>query len=522
MRIGVNLLSVSPEITGGTSVYSVRLCQNLLKYDNQNEYLLLVKPDNISSFSSINSPNAHFITWWDSFEPLEAFSQRVSLYNLDLLHYPMQLTLPYITSSIPIVLSFFDIQHEYYPEYFSQEELTFRKTHYKLSIDNAQRVITSSNYTIRTLNDKFGTNPDKCISIFSGLDYDLWKPASISELKRIKKTYQLPDLFLIYPANTWPHKNHIRLFEAIAKLRDDFGIMVNLVLTGQLKSNFDSTIDSCSKKFNIQQQIINLGYIPETDMPGLYSAAQGMVFPSLFEGGGSFAMIEAMACDLPLACSNLTSIPECVGNAAILFNPLDVDDIVKAIKSLITDVGLRQELKKNGRIRIKEFNWEYIVPKIVDLYKEVVGGAQKHQLWPSDQEVIKQDYSLLLTAKQKISELEIDRASRWDQIQQYSKWLKESEKDRSELRDQIEKYSKWLKESEDDRSALKDQIKQYSNWLKKSEDEHSALKDQIKKYLKWLKESEEELNIRKQIKGKTSFIETSFITKLKNGFRFKK
>jgi len=536
MRIGINLLSVNPEISGGTSVYSVRLCQNLLKFDKQNDYILLVKPENISIFSNLNSNNVHFLTWWDKFELLTAFSQRVSIYNLDLIHYPMQLALPYISSSIPIVLSFFDIQHEYYPENFSREELAFRKTNYQSSIDRAQRVITSSNYTIETLKEKFDTTPDRCISIHSGLDYDLWKPANESEINRIRSLYQLPDSFVIYPANSWPHKNHFRLIEAISKLRDEYGLIENLVLTGQLINNNDTSIDSCADKYQVRQQIINLGYVPETDMPGLYSAAKGMIFPSLFEGGGSFAMIEAMACDLPLACSNLTSIPECVGNAAILFNPLDVEDIVNSIKRLIIDEPLRQQLIENGRIRLNEFNWKSIIPKIITVYKDVVGEGLNHQFWPSLQEVNKQDQSLLLAATQIISNLENDRSSRGDQIQQYSQWLKESEDDRDSLKDQIGQYSKWLKESEDDRDSLKDQIGQYSKWLKESEDDRSARWDQIQQLSKILKESdddrssrmdqikdytkiqekaEEELAIRKQLIERPLIIKSSLITKIK-------
>lgn len=377
MRVAINLLYVDPRTCGGIGVYATRLMQALAEADRMREYILLLREENQSLFRNLTGFNLTHLVMQPG-EALGAYSARLRALRPDVIHHPMTIINPRFDVPAPVVLSFFDLQHEYYPEYFSRAELDFRAKSYRPSVDTAARVVTSSLFTIGTLQEKYATDPAKCTAVYCGIDTGRWQPADAGAVAAAREKFKLPQTFVVYPANPWPHKNHDRLFMALADLRARHGLSVPLVLTGHL-DGYECDIGGMAAKHGVRELVHDLGLVPVEDMPALYTAASGLVFPSLFEGGGSFAMLEAMSCQLPMACGAATSTPEVVGDAAILFDPLDVRSMADAMHRLMTDDGLRAALVTRGLSRLAGHTHHGVARQVMRIYDEVAAGWAAQQ-----------------------------------------------------------------------------------------------------------------------------------------------
>lgn len=160
--------------------------------------------------------------------------------------------------------------------------------------------------------------------------------------------YHLPDKFIFYPAQFWEHKNHVRLLQAMAALRDRMPDL-HLVLAGSKKNAYGRVLAEI-ERLGLQNRVQVLGYVLDEDMPVLYRRALALVMPTFF-GPTNIPPLEAMAVGCPMAVSNIYAMPEQVGEAALLFDPGSVDEMAEAIGRLATDDGLRQRLVEAGRAR---------------------------------------------------------------------------------------------------------------------------------------------------------------------------
>jgi glycosyltransferase involved in cell wall biosynthesis len=269
------------------------------------------------------------------------------------------------------VLTFWDLQHEYYPEYFSRYELWLRRRVYKASVEEATRIIVSAEYTKRCLIEKYRVDPAKIDVIPVGYGSEFRIIDDRDGLDRIRKKYDLSRPFLYYPAATWPHKNHEKLFAALTLMRKHCGFDGDLVLSGiamQSRKVFRAGIE----KAGLGETVKVLGYLPFDELPYLYNLARILVFPSLFEGFG-IPMLEAMACGCPVACSNATALPEVVGEAGILFDPTSPEDMAEKLWSVWNHPEKRQSMRELGLERVNSFQWEDTARKTLDIYRKASG-----------------------------------------------------------------------------------------------------------------------------------------------------
>jgi len=264
-----------------------------------------------------------------------------------------------------MVLTFFDMQHEYMPEFFSEGELEERKKIFRPSTERADYIIAPSAFTAQSLREKFKTPEDKMISIPVGVPKNC-RRMSLDAVALVRRKYNLPDHYMIYPANPWLHKNHARLMVALRLLKDRRSLKVNLVLTGKLQNTTWSAM-SLALAAGIEDQVHDLGYVPSEDMPALYSGADMLIFPSLFEGFG-IPLLEAMACGIPVAAARSTSIPDVTGDAALLFDPLSPADIAEAIYHVMSDSILAGDLARRGLERAGRFAWPVLVGALEEVY----------------------------------------------------------------------------------------------------------------------------------------------------------
>jgi glycosyltransferase involved in cell wall biosynthesis len=182
----------------------------------------------------------------------------------------------------------------------------------------------------------------------------------------------LPQRFLLYPAQTWPHKNHLRLVEALAEVVER-GVDVHLVCSGHQTAHFDA-IQRRAEELNLSHRVTFLGYVSAAELGLLYRRATALIFPSRLEGWG-LPIVEALSVGLPVAASNSSAIPEVSGGAALLFDPDQTPEIAGAIERIWTDGDLRTSLSERGRERADSLSWERTARTFRALYRKAAGAG---------------------------------------------------------------------------------------------------------------------------------------------------
>jgi glycosyltransferase involved in cell wall biosynthesis len=268
------------------------------------------------------------------------------------------------------VLVVHDLQHEYHPEFFSPSALEERKRVFGESIRRADRIIAVSEHTRRTVVECFGVEPSRITAAHEAADPrfhpENWNPA---DLGRVRRKYALDgEPFLFFPANTWPHKNHRAAFQALGRLRDTHGLRPPFVCTGAAKEAQTDLLRLISD-LDLAAQVRFIGYCPAGDMPALYRAAAALVFPSYFEGFG-IPLVEAMWCGCPVVASNRSSLPEIAGDAGLLVNPDNPDELAAAIARVLSDGELRRGLVDRGLAQARTFTWRRFALEAVRVLRE--------------------------------------------------------------------------------------------------------------------------------------------------------
>ncbi len=195
-----------------------------------------------------------------------------------------------------------------------------------------------------------------------------YAPSSAVVVERVRTNLDelgIPETFAFYPAQTWAHKNHARLFAALALLRKR-GVRVPLVCSGH-RNEFFPQVERAAREAGVSDQVAFLGFVPPDHLQSLYALTRLLIFPSLFEGWG-FPVTEAMRAGVPVACSNATSLPEQAAGSALLFDPTNVEEIAEAVERIWVNDSLRRELSDAGRRRAAEFSWEETARIFCDHY----------------------------------------------------------------------------------------------------------------------------------------------------------
>ncbi len=285
----------------------------------------------------------------------------------DLFHSPYFVT-P-LLSSIPAVLTVHDLIFDRFPLYMPWG---WSRPYYRLlmawGIRRARRVIAVSQATATELGHYYRISPDRVVVISEGADPTFRPIADSHESQSLRQRYHLNRPFIMTTGARRPHKNQARLVNAFARLAGDIGH--DLVFAGPPDERFPDQARLAAQHHGLNGRVKFLDWVPEADLPGLYGLADLVVLPSLVEGFGLPAL-EAMACGTPVVASNGSSLPEVVGEAGVLVNPLDEDELTGAIGRLLHDAGLRQRLSLVGRQRAALFTWENAARQVLQVYDEI-------------------------------------------------------------------------------------------------------------------------------------------------------
>jgi glycosyltransferase involved in cell wall biosynthesis len=261
--------------------------------------------------------------------------------DLDVVHYPVAVRLP--RTRLPSVVTLHDIQHHELPHFFSRAQRAYRALAYDASARAATHVITVSEHARQGIIRTLDLAPDRVTAIHHGIDHARFSPTPTPEDAQL----ELPDDFIFFPANLWPHKNHAMLIEALARVP-----RINLVLTGQTYDQGDALLQQ-ARHAGVADRVHHIGFVDLHQVPMLYRRARALVFPSLFEGFGA-PPLEAMACGCPVVVSDAASLPEVTGDAGISVDARDPQRLADAIHRVL-DEGAR--LVPAGLEHVKRFSW---------------------------------------------------------------------------------------------------------------------------------------------------------------------
>ena len=273
--------------------------------------------------------------------------------GFDVVHFPTQNA---FLTSVPSIYHPWDLQHLHLPQYFTPEAIRKRETEYRAFCGQAVMVVAATSWQKQDLIEHYELTEEKVQVIAPAPVVEFYPVPSTADLENAREKFALPPRFMFYPAQTWPHKNHVGLLQALARIREREGVTVPLVSSGK-RNDYFPTIERKIAELNLGDQIQFLDYVSPLELQCLYRLCRAMVFPSLFEGFG-MPILEAFLVGSPTACSNVTSLPEQAGDAALIFDPLDTDDMAHALFRLWSDDKLCQGLTARGHKRVSTFTWE--------------------------------------------------------------------------------------------------------------------------------------------------------------------
>lgn len=270
-------------------------------------------------------------------------------------------------SLIPTVISVMDVSYLHFPDTFAKKDLYQLETWTKYSVENAKKVFTIS---IASKNDimKFYKKTDTDVVVTHLGIKEIEAESTKKTMEEIQKKYNVGQNYFLFVGTLQPRKNITRLIEAFSLLKQKQADL-KLVIVGRKGWKFDEIL-AAPDTYGVRDSVLFLDFVPDEDLPTLYANAVAYVLPSLYEGFG-LPVLEAMKYDCPVITSNISSLPEAGGDAALYVNPEDVQDITVKMEQLLHDTTLRQEMIKKGRVQIKKFSWEKTAEETLAVLEQV-------------------------------------------------------------------------------------------------------------------------------------------------------
>lgn len=295
--------------------------------------------------------------------PVEVFTGPLTLFHAT------DFVLPPVRRSATTIVQVHDLSFLRVPEAAPPALRSWLERVVPASLRRADYVLADSRATREDLIELCAVEPHAKIGVLHGGVDSRFRPRPAAEQLAVRRKYGLDNWpFVLSVGTLQPRKNHGRLVESLARLRED-GHDLHLVLaggTGWLSEPFHAQL----RNSGLQDVVHLTGYVADADLPALYSAATVFAFPSLYEGFG-LPVLEAMACGVPVVTSNVSSLPEVAGDAALLIDPLDSEALSDALRRVLLDSALRQQLVQAGRARARRFGWQRAARELLAVYRSL-------------------------------------------------------------------------------------------------------------------------------------------------------
>ena len=375
MRIAIDAHSIGTRL-GGNESYAANLIEALAQIDSVNHYTLYVTTAEAIDRYRQRWPN-FLVRSTRPHTPLIriplTLSAELRKNPVDVLH--VQFTAPPFCPC-PFVVSVHDLSFEHLPQTFHRRSRTQLRLTVRHSVRRAARVLTLSEHTRNDVIETYGI-AGPTIEVIPIAASPKFKPVrDDKELQRVRHTYRITSDYILSVGSIQPRKNLVRLVRSYTLLRDKLGAdkLPKLVFVGKRAWLYDETLRALEDA-SLGDSVILTGYVPESDLPALYSGATCFVYPSIFEGFG-LPPLEAMQCGTPVIIGNRTSLPEVVGDAALAVDPFDVTSIAGAIEEILNKPALRDELRVRGLERAKMFDWHETARRTLRVYEQVANVSQ--------------------------------------------------------------------------------------------------------------------------------------------------
>ena len=356
---------------GGNESYATNLIEALAAIDRVNEYTLYVtRPEAVRKFSE-RWPN-FIVRQTRPHTPLIriplTLSAELRRNPVDVLH--VQFTAPPF-APCPVVVSIHDLSFEHLPETFKRRSRAQLRLTVRRSARKATHILALSEHARADIVATYGVSPARVTAIPIAAS-DRFRPVTDDrELQRVRHTYGIAGDYILTVGSIQPRKNLGRLIAAYARLRTDPRFHnLKLVVVGRRAWLFGETLRAI-RESGLSDSIILTGYVPDSDLPALYSGASCFVYPSFFEGFG-LPPLEAMKCGVPVVAGNRTSLIEVVGDAGLLVDTMDPEAIASALKKVLNDLELRQDLSERGLKRSELFTWQDTAKRTLEVYQRAV------------------------------------------------------------------------------------------------------------------------------------------------------
>jgi len=384
VRIGIDV-SLVPGQTDGGGQYAFQLTRALAAIDPVNSYVLypvfyyIVHPD----FRRGDLPTAANMRVAQRWLPAELVrylwrqdrSERFKellLGNVDVVHSTTFCAPRFRRRARRLVVTIYDLSFVTHPESHLPANVEHCLRGTRLALDRADAIIAISESTRRELIETMGAPPERIVVTPLASDPRLRRVSDPGRLAAVQRRYDLPERFILFLGAMEPRKNLLRLIEAFADIDPALRRETVLVVAGA-QGWLNDSVHERVRKLGLDQSVRLAGYIEQEDLAALYCLATVFAYPSLWEGFG-LPVLEAMACGTPVLTSNVSSLPEVAGDAALLVPPTDVAAIAGGLTRLLGDAALRADLAARGLRRVAEFSWERCARETLAVYTSVVRG----------------------------------------------------------------------------------------------------------------------------------------------------
>jgi len=382
MRIAFDLRWIRGEQIDGISRHAINLVSHLLQIDTANEYVLIGDQTILHKHLVLSaSPNANIVSIPQPLLSIQDFlvtHREIQRLGVDIFHSPHYLTFPF-SGNYKKILTVYDLIPFLFPGALSKSRLLWRlfyKTPYPASfiLRSANTIITTSENTKQDIIHLLKIPPEKIKVVWCGLEGRFKPGYQISE--QFFQQYKLPHHFMLYVGRQDPYKGLNYLVQAYALLPASLQQTYKLVIAGKTDPRYIEKVQSLVGKLGLQQNVPFLDYVPDADLPLLYSAATLLIHPSLYEGFG-LPPLEAMACGTPIVYADTSSLTEVIGNTGFAVSPASAKSLASGIQEMLENEQLRHSFSEKGLRHAQRYSWQNVGQKILKIYEGYERKSQR-------------------------------------------------------------------------------------------------------------------------------------------------
>jgi len=364
----------------GVGTYIRNVVRALGRLDHENTYFLIGSPTKVQEIGPLPASfhTVPLTTPERSLRGYREFRSALKRLSCDLVHIPNLFSVPRALPCRYVMTVHDMLEHM---SRASEQNGIRRSLYFRLTkqvLGGAARIFAVSNFTKNEIEKLFGISPERIEVIYNAIDERfLHGHATDADRELIANRYQVNYPFLLYAGRVSPHKNVVRMIEAFSALKTElekdgaYPDLKLIIIGDDLSGNPD--LRRTVVRAGVQNDVRFLGFVPIEVLRIFYDSAKVFVFPSLYEGFG-LPPLEAMAHGTPVVTSNVSSLPEVVGNAAVLVNPENVFEIMRSLHKVLMDKALRDRMKERSYEQAAKFSWEQSVRRMLDAYLEIGGG----------------------------------------------------------------------------------------------------------------------------------------------------